>query len=258
MRQPYYINPLKGLIIILLVSTLSTLQAQEKLMYGISLVNSVDYAPSISADGNTLIFQSNRDGKFNLYLSTKNEAGEWSDPKPLDKINNFGNIADLIGGPTISYDGNVLYYFATFKGGQGNEDIWYSLREDDDFGLPINMGPAVNSKSYEGFPSISSDGKQMYFMRNAKNQNVTGAYCYSIWMSERNNAGEWEKPTALPSPINIGCEKSPRIMSDNEMLIFASIRKGGLSTNKFDLYYSRKDLQGNWGEGKIIRLYQHT
>jgi outer membrane protein OmpA-like peptidoglycan-associated protein len=252
MIQPSNINPLKYLIIVLLVSTFTTIQAQQKLMNGISLPNSVDYAPSISADGNTLIFQSNRDGKFNLYLSTKSNNGVWSEPKSLDKINNFGTSSDLIGGPTISYDGNILIYFATFKGGQGNEDIWYSLREGDDFGEPVNLGAEINSKDYEGFPSISSDGEKIYFMRNSKTQNVPGAFCYSIWTSERNGDGEWEKPTLLPSPINIGCEKSPRIMSDNEMLIFASIRKGGMSANKFDLYYSRLDKQGNWGEVKSL------
>ncbi len=252
MNHPYYSNLLKGLFIVLLTLSFPGLKAQQKLTSGISLPNSVDYAPSVSADGNTLIFQSNRDGKFNLYLSKKNAAGEWSTPKSLDKINNFGTSSDLIGGPTISYDGNVLYYFATFKGSHGNEDIWYSVREGDDFGEPINAGPAINSKGYEGFPSISVDGNKIYFMRNNAEQKIAGAFCYSIWMSTRDVAGVWQQPERLPSPINLGCEKSPRIMSDNEMLIFASIREGGLSPNKFDLYYSRLDNAGNWGEVKPL------
>ena len=252
MSQPYYNNFLKGFVIVLLMSTFVRVQGQQKLPTPININNAVDYAPSISADGNTLIFQSNRDGKFNLYLSTKDERGQWSNPKPLDKINKFGTHSDLIGGPTISYDGNVLYYFATFKGGKGKEDLWYSVREGNDFGEPINIGSTINSRGYEGFPSISSDGKRIFFMRANKTQDTPGAYCYSIWMSERNVEGEWQEPTKLPAPINVGCEKSPRIMSDNEMLVFASIREGGLSESKFDLYYSRLDNSDNWGEVKAF------
>ena len=216
----------------------SVVYAQEKLPFPIN-TEEVEYAPSISADGKTLIFQSNRDGKFRLYISVKNTAGSWSEPKPLNKINNFGKNFDLIGGPTISYDGNTLYYFATFKGGKGNEDIYYSVREGDDFGTPVNIGNQINTKGYEGFPSISSDGRKLYFMRSMKEQKVKGNYCYSIWMSERDINGEWMKAERLPAPININCEKSPRIMSDNEMLVFASIREGSKGINKFDLYYSR-------------------
>ncbi len=252
MSQPYYCNWRKTAIIVCLTLTNLITHGQQRLPRQISALNSVDYAPSVSADGNTLIFQSNRDGKFNLYLSTKDESGQWSIPKSLDKINNYGSTSDLIGGPTISYDGNILYYFATFKGGIGNEDIWYSVREGDDFGEPINMGSAINSKGYEGFPSISSDGKKMYFMRANEKQNVKGAFCYVLYESKRNAMGVWQPPKALPAPINLGCEKSPRIMSDNEMLVFASIREGGLSTNKFDLYYSRQNRNGDWGEVKAL------
>ena len=51
----------------------------------------VEYAPSISADGKTMIFQSNREGSYKLYQAKLDDNGTWTDIKSIDKINNFGD-----------------------------------------------------------------------------------------------------------------------------------------------------------------------
>src|SRR5690606_11226638 len=117
----------------------------------------VEYAPSISADGRTMIIESNRRGKYELYVSQM-QNGKWSDPLPIDGINNFGDSTDLIGGPSITFDGNTLFFFASFRGGLGSEDIYYSIREGNGWSKPVNLGEPINSAGYEGFPSISADG----------------------------------------------------------------------------------------------------
>ncbi|MCR9250525.1 MAG: OmpA family protein [bacterium] len=204
----------------------------------------VEYAPSISADGNTLVFQSNRDGRYKLYTSVKDGNGNWTNPKPISEVNDFGKENDLIGGPSISYDGNEIYFFATF--GAGAEDLYRTVKEGNTWSDPIKLGDQINSEAYEGFPSISPDGKRLYFMRFAEKQVYEHKFCYQIFMSEKNSEGIWQKAVPLPRPINRGCEKCPRIMSDNETLIYSAVRGESTKKSNYDFFQSRLLPDGRW------------
>lgn len=212
--------------------------------------SAIEYAPSISADGRTMIFESNRDGKYNLYESRLVD-GKWSSPVSIDPINNFGDSTDLIGGPSVSFDGNTLFFFASFRGGFGSEDIYYSQRNGNEWSAPVNLGEPINTSGYEGFPSISADGKTLYLVRQNFNpladKELAKAWenkaCFSIYSSVKKN-GKWSNPELLPYPINQDCEKAPRIMADNRTLIFASNRTGG--KGDFDLYQTRLNAVGDW------------
>lgn len=212
--------------------------------------NKIEYAPSISADGRTMIFESNRGGKYELFES-RMAGGKWANPVPIAAINTFGDSTDLIGGPSVSFDGNTLFFFASFRGGLGSEDIYFSERKGNEWSAPLNLAEPINSTGYEGFPSISADGKTLYFVR----QNYAGPAdrdlaklwenkaCFSIYSSKK-KGGKWSAPELLPYPINQDCEKAPRIMADNRTLIFASNRLGG--KGDFDLYQTRLNEVGDW------------
>ena len=213
----------------------------------------VEYAPSISADGKTMIFQSNREGSYKLYQAKLDDNGTWTSIKSIDKINNFGDTTDLRGGPSISFDGNTLYFFASFSGGYGREDIYYSTREGNDWGEPQNIGGMINDSGYQGFPSISADGKTLYFVGDNREGPVDrelsklAEFCLSIFKSDKDQKGNWTAPEKLPFPINMECEKAPRIMADNKTLIFSSNRLGGLGNlGTYDLYQSQLSVIGEW------------
>lgn len=203
-----------------------------------------EFAPSLSADGKTLVFQSNKDGEYKLYESRLQSNGLWSEPVPINTINKYGSKKDFVAGPSISYDGNTLYFCASYAGGWGNLDIYYSKRTADGWGEPINMGKPINSKEYEGFPCISADGNKMYFVTTTKD--IGDITCFKIMVAEKNKKGEWEEPKELPPPINLECDKAPRIMPDNKTIVFASLREGG--KGKFDLYTSKMNDAGEWEE----------
>ena len=211
-----------------------------------------EYAPSISADGKVMIFESNQSGSYKLYETLLDEERHWGSPIPVDSVNNYGSDNDLIGGPNISFDGNTMYFFSSFSGGVGADDIYYSTREEFGWSSPINIGEPINTPGFDGFPSISSNGKTLYFVRvndqgpedEELRELTEGQTCYSIYKSEKNKDGEWSKPSKLPYPINKDCEKAPRIMADNRTLIFSSNRLGGLG--KYDLYQSFLDDAGDW------------
>ena len=205
-----------------------------------------EYAPSISANNKTMIFETDRagEGKWELYYTTKNDKNKWLPAKPITNINKVGKDNDLIGGPSISYDGKTLFFFASFEGGKGDMDIYYSTWNGIDWSEPKTLGETVNSKAYEGFPSVSADGKNLYFIRDSFSKRKDKALCYSIWLSKKQEDGSWGIAEKLPAPINGDCEKSPRIMADNRTLIFSSIRKDGVGG--FDLYQSFQEDDGSW------------
>jgi outer membrane protein OmpA-like peptidoglycan-associated protein/Tol biopolymer transport system component len=238
--------------IILSISKLLAQNAHESLKAVVNHPDFVEYAPTVSADGKTLLFESDRinNGGWGIYES-RFVDGKWSIPKSIEPINNFQGANALIGGPSLSYDGNTLYFFASFNGNTHREEIYYSTREGNTWSEPKNIGEPINTLGYEGFPSISADGKNLYFIRENTESKVSeklNMVCYKIFVSEKNKEGKWSEPTPLPDPINIDCDKSPRIMSDNRTLIFSSIRGEKTKEVNFDLYLSKLDDEGLWSE----------
>jgi outer membrane protein OmpA-like peptidoglycan-associated protein len=213
-------------------------------------VNTLDYAefaPTISADGKTMIFESDRGGKdahWRLYISYQTKPGVWSDPKDMEIINNFVERENFLGGPCLSYDGTTLYFTSNRNGTVGGIDIWFSKRVGDNWSQPKNLGRTLNTAAYDGFPSISSDGKYLYFMRVAAREQSTstGQRCCQIYVAERRGAF-FINAKPLPYPVNTGCEGYPRIMADGRTLIFSSQRPGG--KGGYDLYES-KFRNGKW------------
>ncbi|MFZ9046111.1 MAG: OmpA family protein [Cyclobacteriaceae bacterium] len=205
----------------------------------------IEYAPSISADGNTMIYQSNKDGRYKLYIAER-DGDNWVS-KPLNSINSFNSGRSLIAGSSLTYDGNSIFFFANFPGSIGKEDIWYVERNGEDWSDPINAGIAINTSGYEGFPSVSADGNRLYFMRSAKSNPYEGKFCYQLYVSEKNTMGVWQAAVPLPSPINNGCENCPRILPDNRTLLFASIRGEQVLPN-YDLFMSTLMIDGSWTE----------
>jgi outer membrane protein OmpA-like peptidoglycan-associated protein len=237
--------------IALSIKTFSQEAPQEKkIVEGLSSSKYTEFSPTISADGRTIIFESSTDEEkgWELFESQLDDKGTWSTPVPLKSINEKCNF---LAGPSISYDGNILFYTAFIEGVSKTEDIYYSTRTGDNlWSEPIHIGAPINTDSlYEGFPSISSDGNTLYFIRvNQENDfdRKSKEACFQIYSSKRTSDGKWGEPVLLPPSINQGCERDPRIMADNHTLIFSSIREG--SVGKYDMYQTLKQSDGTWSE----------
>ncbi|MCC5919747.1 MAG: OmpA family protein [Cyclobacteriaceae bacterium] len=216
--------------------------------------NIIDFAPSVSADGRTLIFESDRvDAKWRLFETAKHDDGTWSKPILIEEINKKAKGNSLIGGPSISYDGNVLYFFAYFEGESESEDIYKVVRTKEGWSEPIKLPATINSTGYEGFPSISADGNYLYFIRlndDYPYDRKSKEDCFSIWRSRIDENGNYGKAIKLPAPINLNCERDPRILADGRTLIFSSVRENG--KGKYDLYMSIEEQEGQWSEPKSL------
>jgi outer membrane protein OmpA-like peptidoglycan-associated protein len=117
-----------------------------------------------SKDFNEIYFTRNEKGNkgtMRLHIfkaKLKNE--EWYDIEELP----FNNDYYSVGHPSLSADGNLLY-FTSDKGGFGGTDIFVSRRKGSSWSSPENLGSKINTRGNEMFPYISNDGV-LYFASN--------------------------------------------------------------------------------------------
>lgn len=208
----------------------------------VNTLENSEFSPTISADGKTMIFESDRGGRWRLYITHQIKPNVWSEPKEITVISDFVAPGDFLGGPCLSYDGSILFFTSNCKGSVGGVDIWYTKKNGDSWEVPKNAGKGVNSAGYDGFPSLSADNRHLYFMREGHGKTTTGQRCCKIYVAEKRGAF-YMNAKPLPYPINTGCEGYPRIMADNRTLIFSSQREGG--KGGYDLYES-KIRAGKW------------
>ena len=74
--------------------------------------------------------------------------------------------ADWEFNPEISADGRTLVFTSLRPGGHGFGDLYVSHRDGDRWSAPRNLGPAVNSAADEFHPTLSPDGRWLYFVRH--------------------------------------------------------------------------------------------
>lgn len=150
--------------------------------------------------------------------------------------------------PVISNDEKTIYFTSRRQGSTGNkkdndnefyEDIYFSKLENGSWSKPQNIGPPINTDYHEGCIGISKDGKTLYIYRE-----VNGGDIYSSHLSDD---GKWGKPVPLNQNINTdGYEPSMTLADAGNSIIFSSNKPGGLGG--LDLYISKKDEKGDWGE----------
>ena len=157
-----------------------------------------EYWPSLSADESIMVFTValpiNRDNpsvrgnrQEDLYFS-QYAKGEW---QPATDAGSPPNTLDNEGAQSISGDGKFMVLTACGRSdGFGMCDIYYSFKKGDQWSIPQNMGPVINTGNSEKQPSISSDGRVLYFTSNRPG----GMGEFDIWSSELKEDGSWSTP----------------------------------------------------------------
>ena len=113
--------------------------------------------PSVTRDG-TLYFEAQRNGRPAIFRSEFKD-GAYGPPEPLPFCDTGGCT-----NPVISSDDRFIVFFATDRGGLGGADLFVSFhRADGRWSKPVNLGPAVNSPSFESAPGLSPDNRTLYF-----------------------------------------------------------------------------------------------
>lgn len=209
------------------------------------IVNSsaADALPSITSDGLTLYFSSQRpggSGDWDIWFATRTTTSEpWGEPINLGPAVNttYWEFSQ-----SISADGLTLYFMSTRPGGTENADIWITTRAttSNPWDTPVNLGSTVNSSSIDWSPSISADDLELFFMSNRSGDD-------DIWVTTRASTSDsWGTPVNLGSTVNSPFgDATPSITADGLTLFFHSNRPNGLGS--WDIWVTtRETTNAEW------------
>ncbi len=218
-----------------------------------------EYFPTLTVDGKTMLFTrripdsrvKHYGEQEDFYVSNKSKD-KWDEafsmPMNVNTLNNEG-------APTIAADGKTLIfvgcsdesgsYYGENRTGKGSCDLFITRKIGTKWTNPINLPGEVNTSNWETQPSLSADGKTLYFIRGIRNK--SGKQNADIYVSNLREDGTWGPGQRLPNIINtLAMEESVHIHPDGRTLYFAS--RGHVGMGGSDLYVTRMDENGNWSE----------
>ena len=197
--------------------------------------------PVLTADGKTMYYTTlagmSRQDDENIVVSTFKD-GVWSAPQT---ISDHINTKDNEGTCSVSMDGNSLVFVGCGRAdGLGSCDLYLSKRVNGIWSTPVNLGAAINSAKWDSHPSLSADGRTLYFV----SARPGGYGKEDIYVSHLNEDGVWSNAINAGSTVNTpGTEFSPFIHADGTTLYFSS--NGLLGMGGLDLFYT-KGMDTSW------------
>ncbi|MBC5991311.1 PD40 domain-containing protein [Pontibacter cellulosilyticus] len=210
----------------IMVSHLSKGQWSEPVAVSFSddLFNDSD--PSLSPDGKTMFFITNRTtdgqvGKKDLDIwQSQLVNGIWATPTPVlgDKVNSKGDEL----GPELRAD-EYLYFNSGRKSGVGSSDI-FRAKYQDGSASQMELAPEeVNTTAFEGDITFSTDGKYMAWAAWERDGVLGEGDIYICYKLKDNT---WSKPVNLGASLNSSAfDFTPHFSADGRYLYFASFRK---------------------------------
>ena len=186
-------------------------------------------AASFNAAGNTMYFTrcpyNKTEERGAEIFSATQLSGLWGDPAKI----RIGNDSLMAAHPSVSADGNTLYFVSDRQGGFGGKDIWFTTKKKgESWEKPVNAGPEINTSGDEMFPFIRNDGT-LYFSSNAH----VGMGGLDLFMAHKGENGKWIVEN-MKSPINsTGDDFAISFYQGEERGLFSSNREG---SRKDDIY----------------------
>ena len=221
-------------------------------------VNSGDleYFPTLTVDQEELLFTrlvtSSSGNMQEDFFVSKDLDGYWNTGEPMPaNINTPFNE----GAPTFAPDGKTLIFvgcaverlgYGGNRRGYGSCDLFITEKIGKNWTDPINLPGMVNSKHWETQPSLSSDGRTLYFIRGTvRGTGGRNQRNGDIYVATLGDDDAWGEPVKLPNNINTPySEASVHIHPDGRTLYFSS--NGHLGMGGYDLYKTTLQDDGTW------------
>lgn len=164
--------------------------------------------------------------KLKLFFAEKSEEG-WSESEPF-KLN---DKEYSVGHPSLTEDGNTMYFASDMPGGYGGSDIYKITRlESGEWGEAQNLGKTVNTAGQEMFPFYDEKGELLFFASDGQ----VGIGGLDVYVAPNVN-NSYMKVLDLGVPINSSADDFGLILdSESSTGYFASNREGGKGDD--DLY----------------------
>ena len=183
--------------------------------------------PAVSFDGNAIVYTEKSELK-NTILFSRKINGKWQTPV---EINSQLISGDDCSSCSLNKDGTVLFLYKTdnFDG-----NLYYSEFIDNSWTPIRKLNQNINTKYYESHAAISVDEQKLYFTSNREG----GFGGLDIYVSEKDNLGDWGPPINLGNTINtIYNEDTPFPTFNDSLLYFSSEGHNGMGG--YDIYRSR-------------------
>ena len=181
---------------------------------------------SFNAEGTFMAFtKNNYDGKsedgtvkLQLFFSTKDEDGKWSKEEPFKLNSNEYSV----GHPSLSADGNTMYFASDMPGGQGGVDL-YRIQKNAEgvWGKAVNLGKDINTAGKEAFPFYQEEGAILFFASNGH----LGLGGLDIFVSPDQGDGKFKKVLNAGVPLNTRFD-------DFGLILNTVMKKGYFSSNR--------------------------
>lgn len=131
------------------------------------------------------------ENKFGIYRAVKIN-GTWSDLEPFRYNDPYYSLVT----PALSPDGNRLYFASDMPGGFGGSDLYYCERKNNEWNVPVNLGPEINTPKNESYPFACKSGKLFF-----SSEGLPGLGGKDLFYTQDIN-GKWISPVHLDSLIN--------------------------------------------------------
>ncbi|MFW5915971.1 MAG: OmpA family protein [Bacteroidota bacterium] len=208
-------------------------------------------AQSLSADGKIMYFSAcNKEeskGGCDIYYARLKETG-WSEPV---NVGTPVNTEHWESQPSISPDGQTLYFASNRKNGKGKKDLWKSEKQPDgSWSKPVNLGDSVNTPEDEVAPFIHMDNQTLYFASDG----WPGMGNLDLFRVQKKGDGSWTEPENLGYPINTNKSEFGLIVnSEGSEAFYSSDRLEGRGKDiyKFELYQEIRPIPSSYMKGKV-------
>jgi len=167
------------------------------------------------------------------------------------------NSKDHESGACLSFTGDTLLFASDRSGGFGGFDIYMTKKTPDGFwGIPVNLGPTINTEFNEDYPNLMNNGKTLYFASD-NDQSIGG---YDIFYSNYGRNDEWTKPRNIGYPINDAYNNyNISFTSDGRYAYIALNKEEGLG--EYDIYkviFNDKDPSISIQKGNVFYIEKDT
>lgn len=247
-RRTYTIAAALGALLILLCAARASAQNdgqglpvkdRPELQVAPIAINSSDddFAPVPLRGGEMLVYTSTSPGPYGgsghqrIWMAVR-ASGGWTPPLATSEA---VARAEQVGSATLTPDGNFMI-FAAYQweddslAGSGRTDLYSAERVQGEWRNIRNLGPVINSSDWDSQPTLTPDGRTLYFASDRPG----GMGGSDIYIS-RLTASGWSAPVNVGEPINTPMDDlTPTIAPDGKSLFFASRGHGG--AGGFDLF----------------------
>jgi outer membrane protein OmpA-like peptidoglycan-associated protein len=193
-----------GVFKIFYVPKKDSLKWKNKQLLADEISTDVNDGPATFSENGEIIYFS-RNNTINTRLKNMNDStnklgiysseiidGKWTHVKSFDHNHPLYTFCS----PSLTADGNRLYFSSDMPGGYGGLDIYYSEKKNTGWDQPINLGPMVNTPQSEVFPFACKSGK-LFFATDGKPGFGGKDLFYTLEIN-----GTWIEPVHLDSAIN--------------------------------------------------------